>query len=87
MIILLFHLYKYVHRLKKKKKKTATNDNKKLPKINREKLTITLKILLVIFNVFYFTDKFSSCIALYIYFFNLLLFFVGSKDILVALNC
>lgn len=37
--------------------------NIELPKVNREKLTITLKILLVIFNVFYFTEKYSSCIA------------------------
>lgn len=62
---------------KKEKKKTATNDNKKLPKINREKLTITLKILLVIFNVFYFTDKLSSCIALFYSVFFLLIAFCG----------
>lgn len=59
MIISLFHLYKYVHRIKK-----ATN-NKKLPKINREKITITLKIFLVIFNVFYITKTCSSCTARY----------------------
>lgn len=39
------------------------NDNKELPKINREKLTITSKILLVIFNELKFTDKYSSFIA------------------------
>ena len=33
---------------------------KAFPKINRENLTVTLKILLVILNVLYFTNKYSS---------------------------
>ncbi len=43
--------------------KKTLNDNNELPRINREKLTITLKTLLGIFNIFYFTNKYSSCIA------------------------
>lgn len=50
MIISLFQFVQIVHRIKKQ----TTNDNKELPKINREKITISSKIL--IFNVYYFTN-------------------------------
>lgn len=61
MIILHLHLYKYVHRVCLKKKKRR---QKKRSQNKQGKIQITLKIICILFNVPYFTNKHFRCLII-----------------------